>query len=266
VNNFSLYFRLIGFSVQSQLQYRASFCFQVLGQFVITFSEFLAIWALLHRFGHIRGWTLPEICFFYATVSLSFALSDSLGQGFDQFGSLVRSGEFDRMLLRPRSLVLQLLGHQLTLKRLGRFSQSLVVLALGAIWLPQVVTLPNGLLLLWAILGGTCLFLGALVIQATICFWTVESIEMMNAVTYGGVTTAQYPMSIYHEWLQKFFLFVIPLALVAYVPILGVLGRAQAYGWSEWTPWLAPLAGPLFLLLALQVWKFGVRKYCSTGT
>lgn len=266
MNDLSLYFRLISFSVRGQLQYRLSFCLQVAGQFVVTFGEFVALWALLNRFGHIRGWTLPEICFFYGTASTMFALADSISRGFDQFGTLVRSGEFDRLLLRPRSTVVQLLGYELTLRRVGRLSQGLLVLGVGMMWLPQTVTVANMILLGWAVLCGVCLFLGLLIIQATVCFWTVESIEMMNVVTYGAVTTAQYPLSIYHEWLQKFFLFVVPLAGVAFFPVLGVLGRVEQFGWSPVAVWLAPLAGPIFLGVALGVWRFGVRRYCSTGT
>jgi len=266
MNDIALYFRLIRFSVRSQMQYRLSFCIQVAGQFIVTVCDFLAIWALLTRFGHIRGWTLHEICFFYGTASTMFALADGISRGFDQFGPLVRTGEFDRLLLRPRSTVLQLLGYELTLRRVGRLSQGLCVLTLGMVWLPWTVTVPNILLLAWAILGGMCLFLGILIIQATVCFWTVESIEMMNAVTYGAVTTAQYPLSIYHDWLRKFFLYVVPLACVAFFPVLVVLGREEEFGCSVVQAWIAPLAGPVFLIVALRIWKFGVGKYCSTGT
>src|ERR1700744_1884870 len=145
MNDFALYLRLIRFSVRTQMEYRVNFCIQLVAQFGITFSEFLALWALLARFGQIRGWTLPEVCFFYATASIMFALSDGISRGFDQFGTLVRTGEFDRLLLRPRSTVLQLLGHELTLRRIGRLSQGLVVLGLGVRWLPQTATLVNAL-------------------------------------------------------------------------------------------------------------------------
>jgi ABC-type uncharacterized transport system permease subunit len=30
--------------------------------------------------------------------------------------------------------------------------------------------------------------------------------------------------------------------------------------------WLAPLAGPAFLIACLQVWRLGVRRYQSTGS
>jgi len=266
MNSLHLYLRLISFSLRSQMTYRASFVFQVLGQFIVTSAEFLAVWALLDRFGQIEGWTLPEICFFYGTVSVMFALADGLSRGFDLFGGMVRSGEFDRMLLRPRSTVLQLLGYELTLRRIGRLIQALFVLGLGCFWRPETVSLVNVGLFSWAVLGGIALFLGLLMLQATVCFWTVESIEMMNITTYGAVTTAQYPLSIYQDWLQKFFLFVVPLACVTYFPVVGVLGRGEDMGVPPWMSWLAPLGGGLFLAVSIRIWQFGVRHYCSTGT
>ena len=36
---------------------------------------------------------------------------------------MVASGDFDRLLVRPRSTVLQLLGQELALRRLGRLVQ-----------------------------------------------------------------------------------------------------------------------------------------------
>ncbi|HSI83271.1 MAG: ABC transporter permease, partial [Candidatus Methylacidiphilales bacterium] len=266
MNNLQLYLRLIRFSLRSQLAYRTSFILQTLGQFVVTWMEFVAVWALLNRFGHIKGWTLAEVCFFYGTVNATFAIADAISRGFDQFGNMVRSGEFDRLLLRPRSTVLQLLGQELTLRRAGRFIQAMVVLGIGVAALPHTATASNVALFTWTVATGVCLFLGILIIQATICFWTVESIEMMNVLTYGGVFTAQYPITIYQDWLQKLFFYVVPLACVAYIPVLGLLGKNQQMGYGILHIWLAPLAGPLFLLVALRIWDFGVRRYCSTGS
>lgn len=265
MNGFQLYLRLIRFSIRSQLAYRTSFALQVLAQFLITFVEFLALWALLDRFGSIKGWRLPEVCFFYGTVNMMFAICAAMTTGLDHFGTIVRSGDFDRLLLRPRTTILQLLGHEISLRRMGRFLQAFLVLGFGFSQLPELITAGNFLLLAWTIICGSCLFIGILLLQATICFWTVESIEMMNILTFGAVSSAQYPLSIYQVWLQKFFLYVVPLSCVAFLPILGVLGKYNEFGFSMWQVSLAPLAGPVFLLIATQVWKFGVRQYCSTG-
>lgn len=266
MDSIRLYFRLIWFSFRSQLAYRASFCLQLAAYFVVTAMEFLAVWALMQRFGQLQGWTLPEICFFYGIVNITFAVAEAIGRGFDQFHNLVRAGEFDRLLLRPRTTVLQLLGHELTLRRVGRLVQGAIVLTFGFTSLPALFHLSNLLLVAWTVLCGVTLFLGILIVQATVCFWTIESIEMMNILTHGGVFTAQYPLSIYDAWIRKFFLYVVPLGCVSFIPILGVLGRSQDWGFTPLQAWLCPLAGPLFLIAALGIWRFGVRHYCSTGS
>jgi ABC-type uncharacterized transport system permease subunit len=105
-----LYVRYVLVSMRSQMQYRGSFLLQTFAQFVVTGSEFLGLVVLFGRFGHIRGWTLPEIGLFYGMVSVAFALSEMVARSFDSFDRMVRSGEFDRLLLRPRSSILQMMG------------------------------------------------------------------------------------------------------------------------------------------------------------
>lgn len=258
-----LYARYVAVSLKSQLQYRASFVMTTVGYVLLTGIEFFGIWALFDRFGSLRGWRLAEVALLYGTVNVAFALAEGVGRGFDTFALLVKSGDFDRLLLRPRPTALQVAGLECQLMRVGRLLQGLAVLGWGAAHLGIAWTLPKAALLLGAIGGGACLFYGLLVIQATIAFWTVESLELFNTVTYGGIETAQFPLSIYRPWFRLFFTWVVPLACVNYLPAQAILGRPGGAG--LW-PWLSPLVGVLFLLAALQVWNFGVRHYRSTGS
>ena len=57
-------------------------------------------------------------------ISVAFAVSDALTRGFDIFGEqFVKTGDFDRILVRPRSTLLQLLGYELRATRIGRLAQ-----------------------------------------------------------------------------------------------------------------------------------------------
>jgi len=265
LNTLKLYGHYIAISVRGQMQYRASFLMQTLGHLAATVIEFFAIWSLFHRFGNLRGWTLPEVALLYGMVNLSFSLTDATSRGFDAFGRMVRGGDFDRLLLRPRSTVLQLAGQELTLRRIGRFSQGIIVLIWAMHRLPvEWSPAPIGLLLA-AILGGACFFFGLIVVQATTAFWTVESLEVFNAFTYGGVYASQFPMTIYRGWFRRL-MTVIPLASVNYFPALAILGRPDPLGTPILFQCLSPLFGLAFLLVAFQVWKIGVRHYCSTGS
>src|ERR671928_195342 len=80
-----------------------------------------------------------------------------------------------------------------------------------------------------AILGGACLFYGLFVLQATLSFWTVETLEIMNTVTYGGTETGQYPLTIYRPWFRLFFTFVVPLVCLNYLPANALLDRPDPF-------------------------------------
>jgi ABC-2 type transport system permease protein len=266
VDSLRLYFRYLGVSVRGQMQYRASFFMLAAGHFVTTGVEFLGVWALFARFGSLRGWRLPEVALLYALVNLSFALGEGIGRGFDQFPALVRSGDFDRLLLRPRATALQVAGQELQIMRAGRLLQAGIILlwaaaSLGVAWTPA-----KALLVVAAVAGGSCMFYGLFVLQATFAFWTVETLELMNTVTYGGTESGQYPITIYRPWFRRFFTMVVPLICVNYLPAQVILERVDPLGSTRLMQWLSPGAGVLFLALTLQFWKLGERHYHSTGS
>jgi len=266
MNAFKLYFRYIDLSFRGQMQYRMSFVMMTVGNFLGSGIEFVAILALFDRFGSLRTWSLPEVAFFYGLVNLAFSLTDAVSRGFDDMGHLVKQGEFDRLLLRPRSTVLQLIGKELTLKRIGRFVQGAVVLAWSIMNLNIDWTISSVLLAIFTILCGACFFLGLFIILGTLTFWTTESLEIMNALTYGGIETSKYPLSIYRDWFRSFFTMVIPMGCVTYFPVVAILGRSDPLGTSVTFQYISPIFGPIFFLLTLQLWRFGVRHYRSTGS
>jgi ABC-2 type transport system permease protein len=99
-----------------------------------------------------------------------------------------------------------------------------------------------------------------------LCFWTTESIEIVNCTTYGGVEAAQFPLTIYRPWFRAVFTFVIPLATINYFPAHALLNLDDVLGSPRWLQWLSPLAGVLFLWICIRFWNFGVRHYTSTGS
>lgn len=261
-----LYWRYVSISIRSQMQYRASFIMFTIAHFMTTGIEFGALWVLFDHFGDIDGWELSEVALFYGMVNMGFAIAEAVARGFDTFAGMVKGGEFDRLLLRPRSTALQVAGRDMQLLRIGRFSQGLFVMLWAAARLDVHWSLARASMVVFAIAGGAALFSGLFVLQGTMCFWTIESLELMNTMTYGGVETTQYPVTIYRTWFRRFFTFFVPLACVTYYPALVVLDRADPLGSPRWLQVLSPLIGIAFLVVCLRVWRFGVRHYRSTGS
>lgn len=267
MNGFSLYGRYVAASIRAQMAYPAGLALMTGGSFLVTVVEFIGVWALFGRFGHIAGWRLGEVALFYGLASVTFAIADAVTRGFDIFGSVfVKTGAFDRLLLRPRSAALQLLGYELRLTRVGRLTQGLIVFGVGMAMTHIGFGLGSAVILLFAIAGGVALFSGLFVLQATLSFWTVESLEAVNILTYGGETAAEYPLNVYARWFRDLLLWGVPIGCVTYLPMLAAMGRPDPLGAPAWLTPLAPAAGFAFLGAALFTWRFGVRRYTSTGS
>ncbi len=255
-----LYLSLVVACLRGQLQYRASFVMMALGQFLVTGLEFAAIAALFYRFGSVHGWQLRQVAFLYGVVGSGYALAEGLCRGFDQFSAIIRRGDFDRLLLRPRSTILQVAAFEVQLMRIGRFLQAAFVLAWALMRLqPDASTL----IVAAAMVTGTmCTFCGLFVLQATLTFFTIETPEIVNVVTYGGVETASFPLSIYPSWLRFTFTWLVPLASTAYLPAR-LLFKSHGRMLSIL---ILPGCGLLFLLASILIWQFGERHYASTGS
>ena len=260
-----LYFRYAGVCLRSKMQYRASFIMLTVGQFLGLLTEALAVLFLFQRFGNLKGWSLPEVGLLYGLTHASFAMAEGFARGFDQFSGMIRDGGFDRILVRPRSTTLQIAGSDFD-GRIGRLmlGVSIIVWSLTQI---HVVWNLTRLILIFSILAGTtCLFYGLFVIQAALCFWTVEGLEIMNAVTYGGAETGSYPLSIYRTWFQHLFTYVVPLGWITYFPAVILLGRPNESPLPSPLLWISPIVGAAFLCACFSLWNLGVRRYRSTGS
>jgi ABC-2 type transport system permease protein len=266
-NALSLYLRMVGQSVRAQLQYRLSFVLMAVGTFITSSVEAVGLWALFDRFGMLQSWTLAQVAFLYGMVNCVFALTEALARGFDIFGrDFVKTGDFDRLLLRPRSTILQLAGHELQIHRFGRLLLGAVVLVWAILALDIDWNVGKVLLLMFTMISGVVFFYALFILQATLSFWATDSLEVMNVLTYGGVETATYPLAIYRRWFRLFFTFVVPLGCISYFPAIAIFGVEDPLGTGLLFQVSSPLAGYLFFAVALLAWRFGIRHYTSTGS
>jgi ABC-2 type transport system permease protein len=267
MNALGLYCRYVSASLRAQAQYPLATLLLTAGHLAATAIEILGIFALFHRFGSIKGWSFGEVALFYGLTNITFSLADLLTRGFEVFGTdFVRTGAFDRVLLRPRTAALQLIGHEVRLSRLGRTLQGVAVLILATRLAPIHWDAATVAIAVWAVAGGVALFAGILVLQATLSFWTVDSLEIVNVLTYGGVQAAQYPLNIYAAWFRRVLTFGVPLACVSYYPVLAILRRPDPLGAPDWLLPLTPVAGFAFLAVSFLAWRAGMARYASTGS
>ena len=256
-----LYLKFFSMHLKSQMQYKISFSLLLLGRFFLSAGEIIVIFFLFNNYNSVQGFTVNDILICAAVIKMAFALAECFARGFDMFPSVVRNGEFDRIMVRPRNEIFLVLSGKIEFVRIAGFMQGVAILIYAIIAGDVIWTADRIFTFVMMILSGVVVFSSLFLIYAGLCFFTLEGLEFMNVFTDGGRNFGQYPFAIYGEPVLKFFTFVIPHALFQYYPLLYVLGKSDNIFYM-FTPFIAML----FIIPAYLFWRFGVRKYKSNGS
>ncbi|MGI9147314.1 MAG: ABC transporter permease [Chloroflexota bacterium] len=261
-----LYVRLVGAQLRSQMQYKVSFILALVGSFLACVTEFGVVVVVFLRVPALAGWSFAEVALLYGISGVCFAVAEIIAAALDNFQLHVVRGTFDRVLVRPRGALFQVIVEDFALRRVGRIAQAVLVLVIALRLLTIHWTLDKAIVLALALASGTVIYFGIFVLGASFCFWSVQAKEATHVFTYGGDGLASYPLDIYRPSVRRFFTFVIPLAFVNYEPALYLLGRVDPLGLPDGVRLLSPVAGIAMAVLARFGWQQGVRHYQSTGT
>ncbi len=257
----SLYLKCVIMRLKMEMQYKCSFFMSILGRIALTFSMFIAVYFMFERFNSVAGFTLSQVMLCYAIVLMSHSFCECFARGFDIFPRLIRTGEFDRILLRPRNESLLVLASEIDIVRLGGLLQAVVMLAYaipasGVIWTADKI-----ITLIFMIIGGVICFTSIFILYAAVSFFTIDGIEFMNIFIHGGREFGSYPYVIYGETVLRFLTYIIPLALFQYYPLLYLLDMTDNVFYI-----FTPIFCILFTIPCYALFKFGIKKYTSTGS
>jgi ABC-2 type transport system permease protein len=260
-----IYGRLVGARIRAQLEYRASVLLQVVGTGLLTAVDFAAIAVIFANVPALGDWSLGEVALLYALATTSFALTDIAIGHLDLFPQMIREGTFDQILVRPLPSLLQVVASDFALRRVGKLLQGLAVLAYVLVAVEIDWTVGRVVAIPLAIVSGAVIYAAVWVALATVAFWIVDAIELVNAFTYGGSFLSQYPIGIFARWIRGLVVFVVPLAFVAYFPALYVLGKDDELGLPAALRYVSPAVAVVATLVAGAVWRNAVRHYRSAG-
>lgn len=257
-----LYLKLIKMHMLSAMEYKGWWlmCIWVI---VVCVSDIASTFLLFDRFGAIGRWSAPHIVMIYSLAVSSFGLAESLCRGFDSFPwNMLRTGDFDRLLLRPMRLTVQVAGSVFHLHRLMRVITGLMLL----MWAWQRLQIPftflNALILLMALTGGTILYMGVFIFSSGIAFYTIRALDWIFIFTNASYQVTRVPADYLAPVLKHIFTFFMPMLVISYYPTAVLCG----YITEGYLAFLSVPAGLLFFGLSLIIWRVGVRHYTSTGS
>jgi len=248
-------------SFKKIILYKKSFYLSLIGQFLVTFSAFIGVLFMLHRFEKINGYTLSEILLFFSITLFSFSIAEGVFKGFDRFPVLIKQGTLDSYLIRPQNLIIQVIANNLDLTKIGRVLQSLLMF-IYCIFYSDVNWSVLKMFTLLLIIITSCLIFSCLyIIYAGICFFTLDKVEIFNLLTQGSREFGKYPIDVYGDFVLKFSTFFIPFALVQYYPYLYIIDHSDNIIFVT-----LPFISILFIIPTTIIWKLGLRNYQSSGS
>ena len=110
----SLYFKYLKIHFKSDLQYKLSFIMSFISQFFVFFGYYFTILCLFDQFSNIKGFTLYEVLLTFGVIQFGFSFCETFFRGIDTFDNLILEGTFDRLLLRPQNILLQVFANEVS--------------------------------------------------------------------------------------------------------------------------------------------------------
>jgi len=260
------YLALVRSRVTAQASYRTSFAIDVGAQLLLTLVEFAEVYGEFHQVRSLGGFSFAEVTLIFGLATVAFGLADAVVGHLERLPFYLRTGQFDAFLLRPLSALGQLVTSDFSLRRVGRVGTSLAILATALVVVDVDWTPTRAALLLVTPVAGAVIFGALFVATSAVGFWLVEGMEFANAFTYGGNYLSSFPFTVFGTAVRRLFTFVIPLAFVAYLPALALLGRDDPFGLPGWLTWSGVPVALLSCGAAGLLWRAGLRQYVGAGS
>ena len=251
---------------KSRFQYKVDAISVSFAVFIRESANIIVIYLTLLKFDNINGWNINEMLFLFSLLFLTYAILIIFFTGLRDFGYTIQQGLFDRLMVRPRGILFQLMASDSDcLAALGHGTLGITLFILSANNVGINWNLKTILYYLVTVIGGVLIQGAIFLFFASLNFFFIKT-ENLRELFYWNVRKfAGYPISIFNKGIQIFLIFVIPFAFVNYFPAQYLLRKEDMVNYPSIFMYIAPLLGIVLYLLAYGFWRYSVRFYKSTG-
>jgi ABC-2 type transport system permease protein len=243
------------------MEYRMNFVIGAASTVLVQAAGVLTIWVVMRQVPDINGWTFDELLLVYGLLTLAKSINHMFADNLWTLGrSYIRTGGFDRFLVRPIDPLFHLLADRFCHDGIGNFLVGLALVIKSTTALGIEPSMANGVYLLLVVASGGGIFIGLNLITAVSAFCIVESIPVTRSV-FEMHEFAKYPLTIYPRAVAILLTWVVPYGFASFYPASHLLGRdVGALAWLG-----LPISAGL-LMVGYRFWSFGLRHYSSTGS
>ena len=256
-----IYFRCLGQQMKAILAYEADFAILMFSAVLVQIVGLAFIWAVFQRIPSVNGWTFWQVVMMYALIYVTEGVGSLFFEGTWRVSQLVYDGQFDQMLLRPISPIVQVLAGAVGFNGLGNIVTGMVLIGISMANSPIEWT--PGRLVMFAILlvSASTIRVAINLGSAASAFWIRTPWSLVPTFVHQLGDFAKYPITIYSLGVQALIVVAVPFAFISFFP------TAYVFGMEAWSlaGLLTPLVALYCLFIAVVLFRIGLRRYESTG-
>lgn len=258
----SIYAALWKNSVVREMSFKANFLLWILVEFLWFGLQLFFIQVIYMHTDNIAGWTKWEVVCVMATshfvqqIFQAFFLVNCI-----EMSELVRTGKLDFFLLLPASTRFLVSLRKVDLGGFVNAGSALGVLGYALHQLSYTPTFTQAVAFLFICAAGVLIHYSLMFSLAAISFWTVRAQGIIHGY-YSLFNVARLPDAAFHGAFKIVFKFVLPILLVANVPVKNLLSK----------PGAVPETFVIFFMTLLVLgisqwfWKFSLSRYTSASS
>lgn len=249
-------------SWQLFMSHRFNFFMGALANVLWTISQLVTLQFLFTKVGSFSQWSFGDLILLLALGQLYIyfawmVFEPNLGDLFNK----INSGAFDRMLTKPLNIRFLSSFERFQVAQLFPMLTTVIPLIIYGLSTRQSFNLLDLIMALIICLFGTIAFylLNLALSGLTFFFEDIQSIK--DFVVTRTVDLSRVPLTIFPKIIQYALTFVVPIAFIAYYPVLVI--RKEATFMSVIS--IEIILVVIFYLVSKITWKAGIKRYSGIG-
>ena len=217
MNNIKLVYININKNFRNAKELKSAFITTIIGMNINNIF-YLAIWYYFGRMvGTINGWKPVDIFGLYAFSSTSYGFIQSIFSGVYNIPSYISTGNLDKYLLTPKSILLKIATSDISINAFGDLFFGFMCFSLY-IFLANL-SFMQILLSIFLIITSSMVYFAFSLVCMSISFYLMDGENISQGLKNTFLCVSLYHGGVFTGVLRVFFTFVIPSLLLGAVPV-----------------------------------------------
>ena len=248
-------------NVEMSLAYRSEAVIEFLLDLMWLGWELLSLQIIFWNTQSLGGWNKGELIALMGVLTMvNTFMSALIWPNTEFFNAAMHDGSLDYMLLQPVNSLFLVTFSRISIWRIADLIVAIILILTGVNLAGEVVTPFNVITFLLLIVTGSIVLYSLWLVLIAFTFWFTKfdnNVTILQALT----DTGRYPVTVYPWWLRVIVTYIIPIGLATSIPVQALRGDLNL---QQVIIFLG--VSVVTLLVASQVWSFGIKRYSSASS